>query len=297
MSKKYYEDQEKTVAVTRGGEEWTLPMPQWLAALDKVTTLAWVSSDYQAPTAFDWMDHSIYIAPAPGFPYPLTQDPDELLAHLHYYGIMTAYNADIPPRECASVPMDHVKLRRIEKNARAVGRPTFLQVFIENVGHIAPPLSRFRGLAGGMKYDPAKHRLTFRLVTFDQSALWQDFRMTWIEEGLAEIEVLRLDAAEKIPVWVEWDTVSLAEPTSTKATDNLDDLLPQAEWINANMTDRWGGRRPNAGRKKVSDQVSARVPLDVLDALKAAADADGVSLSAKTAEILGDWAKKGKGEG
>lgn len=62
-------------------------------------------------------------------------------------------------------------------------------------------------------------------------------------------------------------------------------------------TASWGGRRANAGRKKESDQVSARVPLDVLDALKAAADADGVSLSAKTAEILGDWAKKGKGEG
>ena len=58
-----------------------------------------------------------------------------------------------------------------------------------------------------------------------------------------------------------------------------------------------GGRRPNAGRKKTSAQVSARVPLAVLDELKAAADADGVSLSAKTAEILGDWAKKGKGEG
>ena len=291
MAKRYHQA-DKMATITRGGEEWEIPMVQWLAALDKVTTLAWVSSDYQTPTAFDWMDHSIDIAPAPRFPYPLTQDPDELLAHLHYYGIMTEYNADIPAKECASVPMDHVKLRRIEKNARAVGRPTFLQVFIENIGHIAPPLSRFRGLSGGMKYDPAKHRLTFRLVTFDQSALWQDFRMTWIEKDLAEIEVLRLDAVEKIPVWVEWDTVNLAEPTCAEVTDNLDDLLPQAEWINANMTDRWGGKRANAGRKKVSDQVSARVPLDVLDALKDAAKADGVSLSAKTAEVLAEWAKQ-----
>ena len=296
MAKRYHQA-DKMATITKGGEEWTIPMVQWLLALDKVTTLAWVSSDYQTPTAFNWRDEEIAIAPDPSFPYPLTQDPDELLAHLHYYGIMTEYNDDIPAKECASVPMDHVKLRRIEKNARAVGRPTFLQVFIENIGHIAPPLSRFRGLAGGMKYDPANRRLTFRLVTFDPSALWQDFRMTWIEKDLAEIEVLRLDAVEKIPVWVEWDTVNLAEPTSAEVTDNLDDLLPQAEWINANMTDRWGGKRPNAGRKKVSDQVSARVPLDVLDALKAAADADGVSLSAKTAEILGDWAKKGKGEG
>lgn len=296
MAKRFYQPQDKTATITRGGEEWEIPMVQWLLVLDKVTTLAWVSYDYQTPTAFNWNDAEITIAPASGFTYPLTQDPDELLAHLHYFGIMTAYNADIPPRECASVPMDHVKLRRIEKNACAVGRPTFLQVFIESIGHIAPPLSRFRGLASGMKYDPVKHRLTFTLVTYDQSALWQDFRITWTD-GLAELEVLRLDAIEKIPVWVDYDTCDLAEPTCAKATDELDDLLPQAEWINANLTERWGGRRPNAGRKKVSDQVSARVPLDVLDALKAAADADGVSLSAKTAEILGDWAKKGKGEG
>lgn len=56
----------------------------------------------------------------------------------------------------------------------------------------------------------------------------------------------------------------------------------------------WGGARPNAGRKKTSAQVTARVPLNVLDALKAAAEADGVSLSSKTAEILAAWAKKGK---
>lgn len=59
-------------------------------------------------------------------------------------------------------------------------------------------------------------------------------------------------------------------------------------------TATWGGRRPNAGRKKSAGQVSARVPLAVLDALKAAAEADGVSLSAKTAEVLTEWAKKGK---
>lgn len=294
MAKRYYQTQDKTATITRGGEEWTIPMIQWLLALDKVTTLAWVSSDYQAPTAFDWMDHSIDIAPAPGFPYPLTQDPDEILAHLHFYGIMTEYNADIPAKECASVPMDHVKLRRIEKNARAVGRPTIVQVFIENIGHIAPPLSRFRGLAGGMEYDPAKHRLTFRMTTFDQSALWQDFRMTWSEKDLAEIEVLRLDAVEKIPVWVEWDTVNLAEPTSAEVTDNIDDLLPQAEWINANMTDRWGGRRPNAGRKKTSTYISARIPLEVFDEVKAAADAEGVSLSSKAAEVLTEWTKQRK---
>lgn len=57
-------------------------------------------------------------------------------------------------------------------------------------------------------------------------------------------------------------------------------------------TKTWGGRRLNAGRKKSTGQVSTRVPLDVLDALKAAADADGVSLSAKTAEVLAEWAKK-----
>lgn len=59
-------------------------------------------------------------------------------------------------------------------------------------------------------------------------------------------------------------------------------------------TASWGGRRANAGRKKESDQVSARVPLAVLDALKAAAEADGVSLSAKTAEVLTEWAKRRK---
>lgn len=293
MAKRYYQTHDKTATITKGGEEWTIPMYQWEAALDKVTTLAWVSSDYQAPTAFDWHDGAIDIAPAPGFTYPLTQDPDELLAHLHFFGIMTEYNADIPARECASVPMDHVKLRRIEKNACAVGRPTFRQVFIENCGHIAPALSRFRGLASGMKYDPVKHRLTFTLVTYDQSALWQDFRITWTD-GLAELEVLRLDAIEKIPVWVDYDTCDLAEPTSAEPTDNLDDLLPQAEWINANLTERWGGRRANAGRKKTSDHLSTRVTLDVLEALKAAAEADGVSLSSKTAEILAAWAKKGK---
>lgn len=57
---------------------------------------------------------------------------------------------------------------------------------------------------------------------------------------------------------------------------------------------QWGGRRPNSGRKKTTEQVSTRVPLAVLDALKDAAKADGVSLSAKTAEILAEWAKKGK---
>ena len=57
---------------------------------------------------------------------------------------------------------------------------------------------------------------------------------------------------------------------------------------------QWGGRRPNTGRKKTTGQVSPRVPLAVLDALKEAARADGVSLSAKTAEVLAEWAKKGK---
>lgn len=53
-----------------------------------------------------------------------------------------------------------------------------------------------------------------------------------------------------------------------------------------------GGRRPNAGRKKSAGQISARVPLAVLDALKAAAAAKGVSLSAQAAEILTDWEKR-----
>lgn len=57
-------------------------------------------------------------------------------------------------------------------------------------------------------------------------------------------------------------------------------------------TKTWGGRRLNAGRKKSTGQVSTRVPLDVLDALKDAAMADGVSLSAKTAEVLAEWAKQ-----
>ena len=57
----------------------------------------------------------------------------------------------------------------------------------------------------------------------------------------------------------------------------------------------WGGRRLNAGRKKSAGQVSARVPLSVLDALKDEAEKEGVSLSAKTAEILATWVKKEKG--
>lgn len=57
-----------------------------------------------------------------------------------------------------------------------------------------------------------------------------------------------------------------------------------------------GGRRPNAGRKKTSTYISARIPLSVFERVKAAAEADGVSLSSKTAEILAAWAKKGKVE-
>ena len=56
----------------------------------------------------------------------------------------------------------------------------------------------------------------------------------------------------------------------------------------------WGGRRPNAGRKKTSTYISARIPLGVFDEVKAAADDEGVSLSAKVAEVLAEWTKTRK---
>lgn len=70
--------------------------------------------------------------------------------------------------------------------------------------------------------------------------------------------------------------------------------IPLFNWVFKNCAPSvpgWGGRRQNAGRKKEkeTDQISARVPLEVLDALKAAAAAQGVSLSAKAAEILTEW--------
>lgn len=193
--KRYYESPEKIVAVTKDIQEWAVPLERWEAALDKITSLAWISAEYHAPTSFDWFGEVIDIHPDT-FEYPVTDDAMELLAHLHYYGVMTDYLPEVEPQKCPTVSLTARQFRKKEKDAKAAGVPLFRYIFNE----------------------------------------------------------------------------------------------PEA-------ADTWGGKRANAGRKKETDQVSARVPLAVLDALKAAADADGVSLSAKTAEILGDWAKKGKGEG
>ena len=58
----------------------------------------------------------------------------------------------------------------------------------------------------------------------------------------------------------------------------------------------WGGRRPNSGRKgNRTSAVSARVPDAVLEKLKAEAEAEGVSISAKVAEVLKAWADQTAG--
>lgn len=70
------------------------------------------------------------------------------------------------------------------------------------------------------------------------------------------------------------------------------------QWIFKNCTPSasgWGGARPNAGRKgNRTSGVSARVPEAILEKLKAEAEADGISVSAKVAEILANWAKRHK---
>lgn len=56
-----------------------------------------------------------------------------------------------------------------------------------------------------------------------------------------------------------------------------------------------GGAREYAGRK--GDRrapISARVSEKVLDDLKEAAETDGVSLSAKAAEVLTNWSNRRK---
>lgn len=57
----------------------------------------------------------------------------------------------------------------------------------------------------------------------------------------------------------------------------------------------WGGARPHAGRRRRKEDeqnitLSAHVPESTVNALKEAAEDDGISLSQKTAEILTDWA-------
>lgn len=57
----------------------------------------------------------------------------------------------------------------------------------------------------------------------------------------------------------------------------------------------WGGARPHAGRRRRKEDeqnitLSAHVPESTVNALKEAAEDDGISLSQKTAEVLTDWA-------
>lgn len=73
---------------------------------------------------------------------------------------------------------------------------------------------------------------------------------------------------------------------------------PLYKWIYENCLPSagWGGSRPNAGRKgNRTSAVSARVPEAVLEKLKAEAEAEGVSISAKVAEVLKAWADQTAG--
>ena len=75
--------------------------------------------------------------------------------------------------------------------------------------------------------------------------------------------------------------------------------IPLFRWVFKNCTPSapgWGGSRPNAGRKgNRTSAVSARVPDAVLEKLKAEAEAEGVSISAKVAEVLKAWADQTSG--
>ncbi len=75
--------------------------------------------------------------------------------------------------------------------------------------------------------------------------------------------------------------------------------IPLFQWVFKNCTPSaagWGGSRPNSGRKgNRTSAVSARVPEAVLEKLKAEAEAEGVSISAKVAEVLKAWADQTSG--
>lgn len=72
--------------------------------------------------------------------------------------------------------------------------------------------------------------------------------------------------------------------------------VPLFRWLWRRHGHGHGGRRSNAGRKKETGPISARVGLDVLNEIRLRAEEDGISISAKTAEILTDWSNKKKSE-
>ena len=106
----------------------------------------------------------------------------------------------------------------------------------ERQDNIAPLGVRYTGLAGGMKYDAEKRRLTFTLVTNDRAHLWQDFMIEWNpEDGVGEVHILRNDLQEE-PYWeaANPDPHFMPEPTNG-TTEEIEKLLPQAEWIHKHL--------------------------------------------------------------
>lgn len=117
--------------------------------------------------------------------------------------------------------------------------------------------------------------------------LLEDFEFEWPKEHYDVI----LMTNEEITSYMK-----LAKAEGKLLYEWLDskNLPARKEWFAPNSSG-WGGARPNAGRKgNRTSGVSARVPEAILEKLKAEAEADGISVSAKVAEILANWAKRHK---